>query len=70
MLRQHRYEGHQFSDYVLLGKDAKPSAVVEAKRTSKDAAFTAHILNDVRKNRKIKFKTDNTLASREVQFLH
>ncbi|MEO1031356.1 MAG: DEAD/DEAH box helicase family protein [Bacteroidota bacterium] len=27
----------QFNDYVLLGKDAKPLAVVEAKRTSKDA---------------------------------
>lgn len=33
------YEGHQFSDYVLLGKDRKPLAVVEAKRTSKDAAL-------------------------------
>jgi type I restriction enzyme R subunit len=32
-----RYEGHQFSDYVLLGRDAKPLAVVEAKKTSKDA---------------------------------
>jgi type I restriction enzyme R subunit len=33
------YEGHQFSDYVLLGKDAKPLAVVEAKKTSKDPAI-------------------------------
>ncbi|AVO42403.1 restriction endonuclease subunit R [Simplicispira suum] len=33
------YEGHHFSDYVLLGKDGKPLAVVEAKRTSKDAAL-------------------------------
>jgi type I restriction enzyme R subunit len=33
------YEGHQFSDYVLLGKDRKPLAVVEAKKTSKDAAL-------------------------------
>jgi type I restriction enzyme R subunit len=32
------YEGHQFSDYVLIGKDRKPLAVVEAKRTSQDAA--------------------------------
>jgi type I restriction enzyme R subunit len=31
------YEGHRFCDYVLLGKDGKPLAVVEAKRTSKDA---------------------------------
>ncbi len=33
------YEGHQFSDYVLLGKNGKPLAVVEAKRSSKDAAI-------------------------------
>jgi len=33
------YEGHQFSDYVLLGKDRKPLAVIEAKKTSKDAAI-------------------------------
>jgi type I restriction enzyme R subunit len=32
-----QYEGHQFSDYVLLGKDGKALAVVEAKKTSKDA---------------------------------
>ncbi len=35
----HEYRGHQYSDYVLLGKDGKPLAVVEAKRTSKDAAL-------------------------------
>lgn len=34
-----RYDGHQFSDYVLLGKDGKPLAVIEAKKTSKDAAI-------------------------------
>jgi type I restriction enzyme R subunit len=33
------YEGHQFSDYVLLGKDRKPLAVVEAKKSSNDAAI-------------------------------
>jgi type I restriction enzyme R subunit len=33
------YVGHQFSDYVLLGKDGKPLAVVEAKKTSVDAAI-------------------------------
>ncbi len=33
------YQGHQFSDYVLLGKDGKPLAVVEAKKTSVDAAI-------------------------------
>ena len=31
--------GHQFSDYVLLGKDRKPLAVIEAKKTSRDAAI-------------------------------
>ena len=33
------YEGHQFSDYVLLDKYRKPLAVVEAKKSSKDAAI-------------------------------
>jgi type I restriction enzyme, R subunit len=33
------YKGHQFSDYVLLGKDGKPLAVVEAKKSSQDAAI-------------------------------
>lgn len=31
------FSGHQFADYVLLGDDGKPMAVVEAKKTSKDA---------------------------------
>ncbi len=33
------YAGKQFSDYVLLGKNGKPLAVVEAKKTSVDAAI-------------------------------
>lgn len=33
------YQGHQFSDYVLLGKNGKPLAVIEAKKTSKEAAI-------------------------------
>ncbi len=33
------YSGRQFSDYVLLGKDGKPLAVVEAKKTTVDAAI-------------------------------
>ena len=33
------YQGHQYSDYVLLGRDGKPLAVVEAKKTTKDAAI-------------------------------
>lgn len=32
------YQGHQYCDYVLMGRDGKPLAVVEAKKTSKDAA--------------------------------
>ncbi|MGF2410682.1 type I restriction endonuclease subunit R [Ferruginibacter sp.] len=31
------YGGHQFSDYVLLGKDGKALAVVEAKKSAVDA---------------------------------
>lgn len=33
------FEGHQYCDYVLFGKDRKILAVVEAKKTSKDAAI-------------------------------
>jgi len=32
-----KYGNAQFSDYVLLGKNGKPLAVVEAKKSSKDA---------------------------------
>lgn len=31
------YQGHLFADYALLGKDGRPLAVVEAKKTSIDA---------------------------------
>ena len=33
------YQVQQFSDYTLLGKDGKPLAVIEAKKTSRDAAI-------------------------------
>jgi type I restriction enzyme, R subunit len=33
------YKGNQFSDYVLLGKDGKPLAVIEAKKSSQDAVI-------------------------------
>jgi type I restriction enzyme, R subunit len=33
------YACHQYSDYVLLGKNGKPVAVIEAKKTSCDAAI-------------------------------
>ena len=31
------YQGHQYSDYVILAKNGKPLAVVEAKKSTKDA---------------------------------
>ncbi len=34
---EHEYQGFQFADYALLGKDGYPIAVVEAKKTSRDA---------------------------------
>ncbi|MBA4336547.1 restriction endonuclease subunit R [bacterium] len=33
----HEHQGHQYADYVLLGPDGYPLAVVEAKKTAKDA---------------------------------
>jgi type I restriction enzyme R subunit len=32
-----KYANNQFSDYVLLGKNGKPLAVIEAKKSTKDA---------------------------------
>jgi type I restriction enzyme R subunit len=34
---QTQYQGHLFADYALLGKDGKPLAIVEAKKTAIDA---------------------------------
>src|SRR3989338_3781119 len=34
---EHEFQGHQFADYVLLGPDGYPWAVVEAKKTARDA---------------------------------
>ena len=34
---EHEYQGHQFADYALLGDNGYPLAIVEAKKTSKDA---------------------------------
>lgn len=34
---EHEYQGHQFADYALIGDNGYPLAVVEAKKTSKDA---------------------------------
>ena len=51
---------NQFVDYILLGKDGKPIAVVEAKRTSKDAQLgqeqAKQYCNDIlKKNNKLPF---------------
>ncbi len=34
---EHEHQGFQYADYVLLGEDGYPLAVVEAKKTSRDA---------------------------------
>ncbi|MFA5954379.1 MAG: DEAD/DEAH box helicase family protein [Patescibacteria group bacterium] len=34
---EHEYQGFQFADYALLGDSGYPLAIVEAKKTSKDA---------------------------------
>lgn len=34
---EHEHQGFQFADYALLGDDGYPLAIVEAKKTSKDA---------------------------------
>lgn len=34
---EHEHQGFQYADYALLGEDGYPLAVVEAKKTSKDA---------------------------------
>jgi type I restriction enzyme R subunit len=34
---EHIYDGHQYADYALLGDDGYPLAVVEAKKSSRDA---------------------------------
>lgn len=50
------YDGHQFADYLLLGKDSKPLAVVEAKKTSKDAQLgqeqALQYAQNIKKNRR------------------
>lgn len=34
---EHEHQGYQYADYALLGEDGYPLAVVEAKKTSRDA---------------------------------
>jgi len=35
--QEHKYQGFQYADYALLGDNGNPLAIVEAKKTSKDA---------------------------------
>lgn len=52
------FTDHQFVDYLLLGKDGKPLAVVEAKRTSKDAQVGKEQALQYAKNIEEKLGTD------------
>ncbi len=52
------YAGHQFSDYVLLSTNGKPLAVVEAKKTSVDAAIGREQAKQYCYNIQIKQKGD------------
>lgn len=52
------FTDHQFADYLLLGKDGKPLAVVEAKRTSKDAQIGKEQALQYAKNIEEKLNTD------------
>jgi type I restriction enzyme R subunit len=51
-------EKHGFADYVLLGKDGKPLAVIEAKRTSRDSLAGKRQAADYADQIKRKFGTD------------
>lgn len=52
------HHGHQYSDYVLLGKTGEPLAVVEAKKTSKDARIGEEQAKQYAYNIKKQFKCD------------
>lgn len=59
------YAGHQFSDYALLGRDGKPLAVVEAKKTSKDAELgreqAKQYCENIKRNEDAKSKTETQI---------
>ena len=48
-------EGHEYADYLLLGRDEQPLAVVEAKKTSKSARIGQQQANGYAENIKAKF---------------
>jgi len=64
----HELQGHQFADYVLLGPDGYPLAVVEAKKTSKDARvgqeqarqYAENIAKNVKREMPFVFYTNGT----------
>ncbi|EWS53036.1 MULTISPECIES: type I restriction endonuclease [unclassified Methylibium] len=65
------YNAQQFADYVLLGSDGKPLAVVEAKRTSRDELAGKRQAADYADLIKAKFGQDPFIFltnGKEIQF--
>lgn len=65
------YGNEQFADYVLLGSDSKPIAVVEAKRSSRDELAGKRQAADYADAIKAKFGTDPFIFltnGKEIQF--
>ncbi|RQY65625.1 type I restriction endonuclease subunit R [Burkholderia stagnalis] len=65
------YSGQQFADYVLLGSDGKPLAVVEAKRTARDELAGKRQAADYSDVIKAKFGQDPFIFltnGKEIQF--
>lgn len=63
--------GDQFADYVLLGSDGKPIAVVEAKRSSRDELAGKRKASDYADAIKAKFGSDPFIFltnGKEIQF--
>lgn len=53
-----KYQGHQFADYALLGDDGYPLAIVEAKKTSKDARVGQEQARQYAENISLKWEKD------------
>ena len=65
------FGGEQFADYVLLGSDGKPIAVVEAKRSSRDEIAGKRQAADYADAIKAKFGSDPFIFltnGKEIQF--
>lgn len=65
------YGNEQFADYVLLGSDGKPIAVVEAKRSSRDELAGKRQAADYADAIKAKFGSDPFIFltnGKEIQF--